>query len=116
MTPKLIKRLSQYLRLYRDPATGLAWVRNDLTGRTLSAHPRVPNTECVRTMKLKGLWKRHARTVEVEGYIYNLSFCSVNLANPLELQAMHACECGGVHYTLPFGAKGTTVQNAGSPT
>jgi hypothetical protein len=97
----LLRELGPGINLYRDGRTGLAWVEDEGRNLTYNPHPSIPSGDfrhTVRTMKLRGLWKRDCRTAASHGAIYNLSLCRTNLDNSLDVIAMENCRCGGVHH------------------
>jgi hypothetical protein len=94
----LVQEVTTSLKLYRDERTGVAWVE-DLEGNlVLTPHPFIGKGDSIRTMKLRGIWKRDCRTAASHGLIHNISWCRTDLDNPLDVLAMRACRCGGVHH------------------
>jgi hypothetical protein len=95
MGKELIREVRPYVRLYRDPKTGIAWVEDGSTGMGHTAHPNISATGSVRGMKSLGHWPKSARTVRSHGWIYNIDSCVVS--NGLDKIARDACRCGGNH-------------------
>jgi hypothetical protein len=99
---ELVREIRPYVKLYRDPSTGIAWVEDGTTGVGHSAHPNIHRTGSVAGMKnprhVSGrgpAWGKHDRTVRSHGWIYNIDHSSVS--GELDRIACQACQCGGNH-------------------
>lgn len=95
MGKQLIKQVSEYVHLYRDSRTGIAWVENGSTGNGHSAHANIDRTGSVLGMKRRGYWRKSDRTVRCDGAIYNID--SVVISDDLDQLAADHCRCGGRH-------------------
>lgn len=95
MAKKLIKHIEEYVDLYRDTKTGIAWVENGKTGSGHSAHPNIDSSGSVAGMKKLGYWAKDARTVRSYGAIYNIDSCVVS--DKYDEIARKHCQCGGKH-------------------
>ena len=95
MAKQLIKQIEEYVELYRDARTGIAWVENGKTGNEHSAHPNINATGSVKGMKKLGYWAKDARTVRCHGTIYNID--SFVVTDAYDDIARQYCQCGGVH-------------------
>lgn len=92
---RLISTISEYVKVYRDNRTGIAWVENGSTGLSHSCHPNISATGSVRGMKSLGYWDNDDETVRSHGFIYNISRFTVE--DDLDRIAALACRCGGRH-------------------
>jgi hypothetical protein len=90
-----IREISPSTSLYRDEATGIAWVRDGRTGFEHSPHPSIDSTGSVEGMKKQGHWRRDDRTVRANGYIFNIDSSWID--GELDQIAADACQCGGKH-------------------
>ncbi len=95
MKKQLLQELEPHIKLYRDPATGLAWVENGRTGAGHSAHPNIDESGSVSGMKKLGYWGQNDRTVSSNGFIYNIDRCVVS--DRWDEIARQHCQCGGTH-------------------
>jgi hypothetical protein len=73
MSKRLIKNIEEYVDLYRDDATGIAWIENGKTGGEHSVHPNIDKTGSISGMKKLGYWKQDDEIVRVNGLLYNIS-------------------------------------------
>ena len=78
MTVQVIKQVSEYVTLFRDTRTGIAWVENGSTGNGHSAHPNIHASGSVAGMKKRGHWHQNARVVRCRGFIYNTDLCVID--------------------------------------
>jgi len=90
-----IKNIREYVALYRDTKTGIAWVEDGTTGLGHSAHLNIDATGSIRGMKNRGYWKKDDRCIKSHGFIYNIDRCVVD--DELDEIARQRCRCGGVH-------------------
>ena len=95
MTKELIEEITDFIGLYRDPETGIAWVEDGRTGNGHSAHPNIHSSGLVGGMVSKGFWSQQFKTVKSRGFIYNIAVCTVH--DPLDELARKHCKCGGNH-------------------
>jgi hypothetical protein len=95
MAKQLIRKVSEYVHLYRDPKTGIAWVENGSTGNGHTCHASIDATGSVKGMKKLGYWRKDDKTVRSHGYIYNID--SYVVSDDLDLLAAEYCRCGGKH-------------------
>lgn len=95
MNKVLIKKLSEYVHLYRCPRTGLAWIENGNAGIAHSAHPNIHESGSVMGMKKLGYWDKKARAVRSHGFIYNID--SLIITDIYDQIAADYCQCGGRH-------------------
>lgn len=70
---RLIRNVEEFVDLYKDPKTGIAFISNGKTGVRHSAHPNIDSTGSVRGMKKLGYWGEKDKTVRSNGYIYNVT-------------------------------------------
>lgn len=90
-----IKDVAEHITLYRDSATGIAFVENGRTGNGHSAHPNIDSTGSVTGMKKLGFWRQEDRTKRCGGAIYNIDKLAVS--DELDELARQHCQCGGKH-------------------
>ena len=95
MGKELIDALCEYVDLYRDTETGIAWVENGYTGAGHSAHPSIHSSGSPSGMKKKGWWGSDDRLVRSHGFIYNIDILAVS--DEYDELARKHCECGGNH-------------------
>lgn len=95
MAKVLLQQVSEYVALYRDSRTGIAWVENGSTGNGHTAHPSIHASGSVRGMKKQGYWRKDDRTVRSHGYIYNID--RLVISDDLDQLAADHCRCGGKH-------------------
>ncbi|MGB3203720.1 MAG: hypothetical protein WBB28_01890 [Crinalium sp.] len=95
MTKIQLKEISEYVILYRDSETGIAWVENGHTGNKHSSHANIDETGSVAGMKALGYWKREDRTAQSDGFIYNIDRLVV--VDKYDEIARQHCQCGGKH-------------------
>lgn len=95
MAKELIKHIEEYVDLYRDTKTGIAWVEDGSTGMGHSAHPNIDATGSIRGMKERGYWEKYDKCVRSHGFIYNISKTVVT-GKYDEIARKH-CQCGGKH-------------------
>lgn len=91
----LVKKLDEYHHLYRDPATGMAWVEDYSVGIAHSAHANIDGSGSVMGMKKLGYWDKKARVVRSHGFIYNID--SLIITDIYDQIAADYCQCGGRH-------------------
>lgn len=91
----MIRQVRPYVKLYRDPQTGLAWVEDGTTGTGHSCHPNISSSGSVAGMRRRGAWGKEDRTVRSHGFIYNIDRLVVS--DDLDEIARGACRCGGAH-------------------
>lgn len=95
MAKKLLRQVSEYVYLYRDTRTGIAWVENGSTGGGHSAHANIDASGSVRGMVSRGYWRKTDRTVRSHGCIYNID--TLVVTDELDQIAADHCQCGGKH-------------------
>ena len=93
MSKRLIKNVEEYVNLYIDDATGIAWIENGKTGSGHSCHPNIDKTGSVRGMKKLGFWGKNDMIVRSNGYQYNVTRLVVGDKYD-EIVAYH-CKCEG---------------------
>jgi hypothetical protein len=94
---QLLAQPGPHQKLYRDPATGIAWVEDGTAGIGHSCHPNIDASGSVAGMKANGQWDADARTVRSHGFIYNTSVLLVSPGDELDELARQHCHCGGRH-------------------
>jgi hypothetical protein len=92
---QLLKEVGPHKHLYRDTATGIAWVEDGSTGCGHSCHPNISETGSVTGMKGRGYWRDEDRAVKSHGFIYNID--SLVVSDDLDEMARQHCQCGGKH-------------------
>lgn len=92
----LVREVRPYVKLYRDPKTGIAWIEDGTSGTGLSAHPSIHATGSIRGMRDRGWWGKHDRTVKSHGFIYNIDQAAGGSSADDKL-VRSMCECGGNH-------------------
>ena len=90
---EIIAQLMEYVILYRDPKTGIAWVEDGRTGNGHSCHPNIDRTGSVSGMKKLGYWGKNDIVVLSHGYYYNTSRYIVS--DDLDEIAAVYCTCQG---------------------
>lgn len=93
MAKWLIKQISEYVELYRDDRTGIAWVENGSTGNEHSAHPNIDVTGSVKGMREQGYWGKYDTVIRCNGSYYNVSHKAVH--DELDEIAATYCNCEG---------------------
>mgnify|MGYP001251352533 CR=1 FL=1 len=92
---ELVRQTGPHQKLYRDGATGIAWIADGSTGLRYTVHPSIDSSGSVAGMKSTGRWSPDARTVECDGIIYNIDELIVSDDNDRTVAA--ECRCGGKH-------------------
>lgn len=95
MAKEKIQQISEYVALYRDPKTGIAWIEDGGIGLSYSAHPNIHHTGSIRGMKDRGFWGKKDRCVHSHGYIYNIDVSYAG--SKFGKIAREHCQCGGKH-------------------
>ena len=72
MAKQLIREIEPSVILYRDDRTGIAWIADGRSGCGISIHSNISANGSVRGMKQRRYWKKDARTVRSNGFIYNI--------------------------------------------
>lgn len=90
-----LQDVGPHASLYRDSDTGIAWVEDRSTGMGHCPHPSIDSTGSVTGMKARGYWEKADRTVECNGFIYNIDHSVVD-GDYDRIAAAH-CQCGGRH-------------------
>jgi hypothetical protein len=88
---RLVKEIKEYVELYIDDKTGIAWIENGSTGNTHSCHPNISVSGSVVGMKKQGYWGKDDVVVRLNGYRYNTSKYSVS--DELDRIAGEYCQC-----------------------
>lgn len=91
MARSFLRKIQDHINLHWCPRTGIAWVENGKVGCSHSAHPNIDATGSVRGMKNRGYWKKDARTVRTNGYIYNID--SLVVTDEYDQIAADNCTC-----------------------
>lgn len=95
MSVQELQEIQEYVTLFRDVETGIAWVEDGRTGNGYSAHPNIDKTGSVTGMKKLGYWGKDDRTVRCHGFIYNID--SLVVSHTYDEIARENCRCGGKH-------------------
>ena len=69
---QMIKEIEPSITLHRDDKSGISQIVNSKTGLSHSVHANIDVTGSVTGMKKLGYWKKDARTVRCNGFIYNI--------------------------------------------
>ena len=88
-----LKTIREYVELYRDDRTGIAWIEDGKTGNGHSAHPNIDRTGSVRGMKARGYWRQDDRCIRAGGAIYNVDRLVVT--DDLDKVVAEHCRCVG---------------------
>lgn len=91
----LVRRISKYVRLYRDDESGMAWIEDGHTGFSSNVHPSTDSSFGVDGMKSCGYWGMKDRIVESNGIIYNIDRLVYDRNNLLEKIVKKECMCQG---------------------
>ena len=91
-----VQEVRPYVKLYRDPKTGVAWIEDGRSGTGLAAHPSIDATGSIRGMKDHGWWGKKDRTVRSHGFIYNIDQAAGGESADDKL-VRNMCDCGGNH-------------------
>lgn len=115
MAKVFVKNIDQdpYLKLYRDPKTGIAWIEDGHAGVAHSCHPNISSSGSVAQMKRKGWWSKNDRTVRSHGFIYNIDLLA--LSTDLDQVACDYCQCGGKHTGRPNRVPGGKKRHGVDP-
>jgi len=89
--------LAPRITLYWDDQTGIAWVEDYRTGQGHAAHPNIKRPRTAVDMQRRGYWGKDERTVECQGFTYNID--RLLIEEPLDDVARQHCRCGGNHAT-----------------
>lgn len=92
---ELVREIEPHIKLYRDPATGLAWVENGRAGCGHSCHPNMAASGSLLQRSAREVYGPDARLVTSHGFIYNTSMV-VGEDEYDEIARQH-CQCGGNH-------------------
>jgi hypothetical protein len=95
MAKVLLQEIRPYVKLYRDPKTGIAWVEDGRSGNAHSAHPNIDSSGSVAGMRKLGYWGKKDQTVRSHGFIYNIDRSVVH--DEFDRLAAEHCRCGGNH-------------------
>ncbi len=68
----ILKKLGKHQILFRDTASGIAWVEDGTTGTGHSCHANICASGSVSGMKACGYWSPDDRTAKSHGFTYNL--------------------------------------------
>lgn len=109
MAKILLETIRPNVRLYRDSASGIAWVEDGNTGSGHSCHPSIDASGSVRGMRSLGYWGQRDRAVRARGLIYNIDRLSVS--GRLDEIAQAYCRCGGRHEEHPEGRGAELVES-----
>lgn len=86
-----VKEIKEHVVLYRDSKSGIAFIKNGLTGNEHSAHPNIDRTGSVVGMKKKGYWGKNDIVVATNGAKYNISKLVIH--DELDKIASEHCNC-----------------------
>jgi hypothetical protein len=92
---KKIKDVEEYVTLYRDTKSGIAWVDNGKTGQEHSCHASIDISGSVRGMKKQGYWGKADRIIIANGGKYNID--TLVVSDALDEIVRQHCQCGGKH-------------------
>lgn len=95
MAKQLISEIKPYVNLYRDDATGIAWVEDGSLGMRISVHANIDKSGSVKGMKKLGYWNEKDRTVKCGGYIYNIDSFVCDREDEKEIIVARHCDCQG---------------------
>lgn len=90
-----VRTIKQYVELFRDTRSGIAWVEDGTSGCGHTCHPNIDASGSVAGMKQLGYWRREDRTIRSHGFIYNIDRLVVT--QELDEIARQECRCGGNH-------------------
>lgn len=92
---QFIKKVEDYVNLYRDDKTGIAWIEDGRTGLGISVHANIDSSGSVSGMKKLGYWGKKDRTVRSHDWIYNIDSFVCDKNNELEMIVAYECKCQG---------------------
>ena len=92
---QFVRKIEEYVNLYRDDKSGIAWIEDGRTGNGISVHSNIDSSGSVSGMKNLGYWKKKDRTVKSHGWIYNIDSFVCNKKNELEMIVANKCRCQG---------------------
>ena len=90
---QFVREIAEYITLYRDTNSGIAWIEDGTTGCAVSVHANIDASGSVRGMKDRGYWGKKDRTVRSHGYIYNIDKFVCDKNNELEMIVADECMC-----------------------
>lgn len=90
---KHIRKIAEYIDLYRDDTTGIAWIEDGTVGIGVSVHPNIDESGSVAGMKARGFWGMKDRIVRSHGWAYNIDKFVCDKSNRLELIVADECRC-----------------------
>lgn len=88
-----IRKINEYVNLYRDSKTEIAWIEDGSTGLGYSCHPQIDRSGSVIGMKQRGYWDKIDRVVQSHGWKYNIDRFVVNTKNKLDMIVAKECMC-----------------------
>lgn len=92
---QFIRKIEEYVNLYRDDKTGIAWIEDGKTGLGISVHGNINSSGSISGMKARGYWGKKDRTVRSHGWIYNIDSFVCDKDNELEMIVADECRCQG---------------------
>lgn len=92
---QFIRKIDEYINLYRDDKTGIAWIEDGRTGLEISVHGNIDSSGSVSGMKTLGYWGKKDRIVRSHGWIYNIDSFVCDKGNKLEMIVADECRCQG---------------------
>lgn len=92
---QFIRKIEDYVNLYRDNKTGIAWIEDGRTGLGISIHANIDSSGSVSGMKSLGYWRKKDRIVRSHGWIYNIDSFVCDKDNILEMIVVDECRCQG---------------------
>lgn len=90
-TKKLIEVIQPSVKVYQNPMTGIAWVKDGRNGLRHSCHPNIHKTGSVKGMIARGYWAEDDKVISSNGFKYNTSHLIVS--DELDSIAADHCEC-----------------------
>ena len=91
MAKQLVRKITDYAKLYIDDYNGISWIEDGNTGLGYSCHANISATGSVRGMKERGWWGKKDRCVRSHGFIYNID--TLIISSDFDKIAADTCEC-----------------------
>lgn len=88
-----IREIKPHANLYRDSDSGIAWIEDGRSGLGFSVHASIDSTGSVIGMKNAGHWRKDARTIKANGFIYNIDTFVCDKSNEFEMIVADECMC-----------------------
>ena len=90
---QFVREIKQYVKLYRDTETGIAWIEDGTAGIAISVHANIHASGNVGAMKKRGSWRQNDRTRRCGGFVYNIDSLIYDKFNELERIVADECMC-----------------------